>query len=165
MKKHCVNGFSLIEVCMALAIISFSLLAILGLVPAGLLKSKTAIDQTAAASIMTAIHSDLRTTAQNSANVSPRYSLTIPVTAGDSTIQTLFFQDDSAPIGTPNEAPNPSATPLYRVTVYLTAPSAAGGSTVGRVQITWPALADLTPGIAPEKFSGSMDTSIGLLRN
>lgn len=165
MKMNNRHAFSLVEVCIALGVVSFSLIAVLGLIPVGLQTSKTATDQTAAASIMAAIHSDLRTMTSPSMSTTQRYHLAIPATGGTSTIQTLFFPGGSDPISAPNVAPPANASPLYRATVYLTAPSTPGAPTVGRVQITWPALADLSPGTAPLAYSGSMDAPVGLIRN
>lgn len=55
-------GFSLVEVTLALGICGFCLIAVFGLMPVGVQTNRNAISQTAAASIMAAVISDLRAT-------------------------------------------------------------------------------------------------------
>jgi len=60
--KFHVGAFSLVEVTLALGVAAFCLLAVFGLVPAGVQTNRNATSQTAAANIMAAVVTDLRAT-------------------------------------------------------------------------------------------------------
>jgi uncharacterized protein (TIGR02598 family) len=62
LKKSSTSAFSLVEVCLALGIISTSLLSLLGLLPAGLGVLRESMDQTVHAQIVQRIASELVTT-------------------------------------------------------------------------------------------------------
>lgn len=69
------KGFSLVEVTLALGIVSFALLATVGLLPVGLRAVKNANEQAAAANLLNAIANSLRTaTSTNGTIFSSRFA-------------------------------------------------------------------------------------------
>ena len=157
-------AFSLVEVTVALGVAAFCLIAIFGLLPVGIRINQTSIQQTIAANLASAIAADLRatpkaTTAQPSP-ASPRYVLTIPSVAGAGNMQSLFFGEGSGAVSS-----NATPAPRTRATIFLTPPAAGKAATSGRIQFTWPALADPVAGTAPSKFSGSYEVFVALDRN
>src|SRR4051812_36178994 len=70
-----IAGFSLVEVTLAIGIAGFCLIAVLGLLPAGVQTNRNATSQTAANNIMAAVVADLRAT-PNSGNTSAQFIIT-----------------------------------------------------------------------------------------
>jgi uncharacterized protein (TIGR02598 family) len=62
-KPKAANGFSLMEVTLAVAVVAIGLIAILGLIPQGVQSSRDAADNTLAATIVQDTFNDLRTRA------------------------------------------------------------------------------------------------------
>ena len=61
MKKRCfISAFSLVEVVLAIGIISFALLAVIGLLPVGMKSAQNSREQAAAANVMNGIANALR---------------------------------------------------------------------------------------------------------
>ena len=160
-------AFSLVEVTLALGVAGFCLVAILGLLPIGVNSNQTSIEQTVSAGIISSFAADLRSTprtAPPSAQKSPRFQLQVP--ASGTTTQAVFLKEDGTLAGAIGADANPAASPRYRATITLTAPSALTqkSATVARILITWPALADPTASAAPAKFAGSMESMTALDR-
>ena len=176
------QGFSLVEVTLALGVAAFCLLAILGLLPVGLTSNRNAIEQTAAAGIATGIFADLRATpfTSGSNGTSPRYKIPVPAT-GTAT-HNLFLREDGSAAGTLatdalDKDAVPAQNPRYRVTIVFTVPPAKtsyfgvnsptatqGKATIARVMLTWPAVADGKTASAPVNYSGSFESLSALER-
>jgi len=138
------EAFSLVEVTLALGIAAFCLLAIFGLLPAGIKSQQNAIGQTMAAGIATGIIADLRTTSPTN-STSPNYGITIP---NDTK---LYLREDGS-------ATSPSgADSKYLAFVKFSVPSPPQATSV-HLRITWPAAADTN-------YSGSFETVSMLDRN
>jgi len=122
------NGFSLVEVGLALGIAAFALFAIFGLLPVGIASNQSSVRQTEALNLATGIIEDLRQTGD--AATSPRYGI------GIDTSETSFFIDAGG-------NPAPAVAAFYRVEVSLTPPAAGKrNATCGTVTLGWPAEAD-----------------------
>ena len=134
------DGFSLIEVTLAMGVAAFCLLGILALFPISLATNQITIQQTADTNLARAIAADLRATPNTSAT-SPRYGITIPSTG--SATHTIFLQDDGT-AGTQDVDAVPSQNPRYRATITFAAPTNSSQKTATgvRILLTWPALAD-----------------------
>ena len=163
------QGFSLVELTLAIGVAAFCLLAVFGLLPVAQSSHQTASEQTVANGLTSEIISDLRATHKTTpptAQVSPRFGLTIGASSGPSSAETLFFRDGADVIGPP-DTPAVGADPLprYRATVVLTPPASGRRATTGRILVTWPAMADPVPGSAPTKYNGSLETFVALDRN
>lgn len=71
----CSAGFSLVEVTLAIGIVSFALLAVVGLLPVGLKSVKNANEQAGAANVLNVIAGSLRSaSSSNRTNFSSRFA-------------------------------------------------------------------------------------------
>lgn len=145
------QGFSLVEVTLALGIAAFSLLAIFGLLPVGVKSHRNAIEQTAAAGIATGIFADLRAT-PNANSTTANYKITIPSSTR------LFLREDGSLDTSSGDAAR------YLATITFTVPSQPKAATLVHLLITWPAAADLENN-PPKNFSGSFEAVSALDRN
>ena len=160
-----ISGFSLVEVVIAMGIAAFCLVAIFGLIPAGLKTNKESVAETTAAGLAGRIAADLRSTPSLS-SASPLYGLNVSPAAGVAPmIQTVFLKDDGSTNAVTAMGVN------YRATVVVSNPNTAGKTPPGRladvarILISWPAVADPNPTLPPTNFTGSFGTVIGLDRN
>lgn len=147
------QGFSLIEVTIALSVAAFCLLAILGLLQTGVTSQRATIEQTAATSLASVIFADLSTAGTNASPL-----LGIRRSGAVSGPQTVFFDDGgqaTGPVGA-----GPTGTSRYRATVEVRPPASATNRAVTpvRILVSWPAAADPTPGQWPSKHSGAVET-------
>ena len=128
-----IAGFSLVEVTLALGVAGFCLLSIFGLLPLAFNLNRTAIEQTAANSILSGIIADMRATSPTANGTNQQYSFAIPSTA--STNKPLYFNSDR------QEVPN-AAQGRYRVDIAFMPPlSGTKTATMVDIQVTWPAAA------------------------
>ena len=126
------------------------------------------MEQTVCAGLAGSLAADLRGTPKTvppSAQKSPRFQIQIP--ASGSTTQTLFLREDGTAAGAVGANATAASNPRYRVTINFIAPSSTTqkGATTARIFITWPALADMSAGAAPTKFSGSFESMTAFDRN
>jgi uncharacterized protein (TIGR02598 family) len=140
------NGFSLVEITLALGVMAFCLVAIAGLLPVGFTTTRSSSEETLASDLINAIDADLRTT-PTTASQSPSFKVS---TSGEST----FYIDNSGSVVPENSA-------RFRVYAQLT-PAASGTKTAtfGRIVVSWPAQQD---DIA--KAAGSIEAHVALDRN
>ena len=145
-------AFSLVEVVLALAIVSFCMMTLLALIPVGLGNTKESLQTTEAASITTQIAADLNATPATS-STSTRFQINLN-NAGPNT---LFFADDGSYSA---NVPAP-----YQATVVVTPQNGTTTTTTtARIIITWPGLAG-TPGALPTSYQGSYETVTALDRS
>lgn len=129
---HSSVGFSLIEVTLALGVAAFCLLALFGLLPLGLQVNQSSTSETAAASVLSSVIADLRTTPKTSLT-SSQYAITF------GTAKVLYFDGN----GNGVSSQDPNATSRYRLTVtFPNSPVGAFAPTFVSLKVTWPALAD-----------------------
>jgi uncharacterized protein (TIGR02598 family) len=129
---HFSVGFSLVEVTLALGVAAFCLVVLFGLLPLGIQTNRTAISQTAAASVLSSVVADLRATPKASPT-SPQYGITF------GTAKFLYVDDDGRAV----TLADPDAAPRYRLTITFPASPAGGfAPTFASLKVTWPALAD-----------------------
>jgi uncharacterized protein (TIGR02598 family) len=122
-------GFSLVEIVLALGVVAFCLIAVVGLMPVGVQINRNASSQTAATNIMATIVADLRTTPA-AATTSPQFGITF------GTDKTLYF-DASGQAST-------SLSPASRYQLNIRWNSAAAGLYYADLKATWPASVDPT---------------------
>jgi uncharacterized protein (TIGR02598 family) len=183
MKTAChPRAFSLVEVTLALAVISFCLLTLVALLPMGLSSTRDSVNKTNAADIASQIAADLRDTplATNSAIAtipsSPRFGLSMDTnTANATTVNTFYLDDTGNPTGAVG-APITAAS-LYKATVIIATPKVpATGTAAGtafsnnkpttlRVIVTWPAQADQRTGTYPTNYQGYFESVTAVDRN
>ncbi len=140
------EGFSLVEVVVALGIAAFALISIISLLPTGINSARDSVQTTEASQIAGAIDADLRASAARMTDVqlptnSRRFGIPIMDT-NDFSRCVLYFDE----VGNTN----PPASPLskYRVTVTttnlpFTTPSTPTLSLVS-IRVTWPAAAPVS---------------------
>jgi len=145
-KKQSIAAFSLVEVCLALGVVVFCLVTILGLISVGLNSTQTSISQTTAANVLTAVVTDLRSTPNSSpkgtvATNSVIYGIQVPARSSGTTPTTayaaIFIGDD----GQTNSAASGSR---YRLNVWTSSATATRQETLVRLMLTWPAQAAYT---------------------
>lgn len=153
------GAFSLVEVTLALGIITFCLVTLFGLLPIGLRSNQAAAEQTAANGILSAVMADLRSTPALS-GTSTQFSISIPT---DPTTKpspaTLYFTSDGQSSSV--------AQARYRMTVSFlpngTAPAngTSRAATLAELEVSWPAAID--PAHNPP--NGSVQTFVAMDRN
>ena len=160
-------AFSLAEVSVALGVAAFCLITVFGLLPVGMRSNQNSIEQTAAASLVTAVAADLQATPPLSpgatSSQSPIFQIALPSPLSSSqTIRHVYCAEDgsSTSVG--------AATAHYLVSVGMTPPS-TGRRDVTRVRIlvSWPAAvnASVQADQWPVRFSGSFEAFTALNRN
>ncbi|XHR27657.1 MAG: hypothetical protein ACFUZC_17155 [Chthoniobacteraceae bacterium] len=156
------QAFSLVEITLALGIMSFCLLSLLGLLPTGMTSNQTAVEQTAAANIASAIISDIRATSSTS-GTSARFGLNIPAAGESDTISgspyTIYFAEDTTQAAS-------SSVSRYLAYVGFAPPSSGKKSAINvRVLVTWPSQANGATGGWPSNNGHSVETITTLDRN
>ena len=181
------RAFTLIEVTLALGVAGFCLVTIFGLLPIGINSNRAAIEQTTACNIASAIVSDLRCAQPLGANASPRFGIPIPAPPGSAsgTTQTsgttIYLAADGSASPTGQVVTGGTSVSRYRATIGFSFPStgqyaapvSSRTATTVRILITWPALADATPGVWqigsspswPTNYTGSYEADTTLDRN
>jgi Tfp pilus assembly protein PilV len=160
MKKRTrsISAFSLVELTIALGVVGFCLLTIIGLLAVGINSTHSSTVQTSATNILTAFVSDLEavpnitpsycaakgtvSTPNGSASGSPIYNMIFPAGGNGATSTYKFYVGDN---GLTN---NSAAASSYQVNIWITAANTSATpphqETFARVLITWPAAAAYT---------------------
>jgi uncharacterized protein (TIGR02598 family) len=153
-------AFSLVEIVIALGVAAFALVAVMGMLPAGLKVQQSSVQQTTANEIMAAILNDLRADVvlppgQASKETASGFGLH-GHWAQVATPDTLYFTNDGTQTGAVNQI---GAGAVFRAKItYLFPPTAT--TSVANVTITWPAEVDPATGTP----TGSVDTYIAVNR-
>ena len=175
------RGFSLVEVVLALAVASFCMVVLVGLVPVGLQRYHKADDQSSMVNLATMVTSDLAATPNGNGTAavnSPRFSFSIPIptSSGGTAPQTVapqtVYVDASGVASGTKPGAQPNSASLYRITLFFYPPASPPApalplkaATNARILITSPAWADSTPALAPTKYSNIFETTVSLNRN
>jgi type II secretory pathway pseudopilin PulG len=152
------GGFSLVEVCIALAVVAFSFITLIGLLGAGVSTDQKASQQTTATNIMTSIVADLRSTpcydyssSYSSSNgftvgKTPHYDIALPTApttsepastsapplSNPAETSYLYFDDNQNNVTGQNPQSTPAGTPpagaVYSAAVFLSPIVAVGPS-------------------------------------
>jgi uncharacterized protein (TIGR02598 family) len=153
------SGFSLTELAVALAVASFCLTSIVGLIPVGLQANQVATGQTFTNGILSSVMADLRATPNLTAN-SLQYSIPIPANPVTSpTTATLFFGTD----GTFSPTQQPASAYMVVITFVKNGASSAADKTsiFATISINWPVPPAAS---ASSKTLNSYQTFVGLDR-
>jgi uncharacterized protein (TIGR02598 family) len=167
-------AFSLVEVTLALGVAAFCLIAILGLLPAGVNTNQASVRQTTANGILSAIVADLRATSATTSQ-SKQFAITFGQT------KKLYFAGDGTYSTTA-----PSTKTIFLATVKFSGDGEeeedeGGSGHLANVKVTWPYSAAAAGGSSGgddddhEEGSGStqsapapagiVETFVGLDRN
>jgi uncharacterized protein (TIGR02598 family) len=108
--KKSLRGFSLVEVTLALGIITFGLIAVMGLLPTGIKLTKQSADEVAAVNIMTGISAKLQKAGSTASSGTEYYN-------ADGVVTTLAYATYAAKwvVRTNNPVPPPLVTALITV--------------------------------------------------
>lgn len=154
-----VRGASLVEVTLAIGVVSFAMIVVFGLLPVGLNSSQNSIEQTAANDVLAAVATDLRATPPTSppggVAVSARFGIAIPanpVTSSPSPT-VLYFDGD----GTCSNSQ--TATSRYRMEVTFLPNAKERAATRALLKVTWPAPA------SPANAAGTVSMFAAFDRN
>jgi uncharacterized protein (TIGR02598 family) len=151
------SGFTLVEICLALGIAVFCLVAIFSLLPAGLRGNLESSEETVATGILTQVVTDLRscpvTSPRGQAATTPQFGFAIPANPVTAEISggTRYFSEAA------HDGPSPGPSSLYRVDVTFLPNGAANAATLAHVKASWPAA-------APQP-TGRVETFVALDRN
>jgi uncharacterized protein (TIGR02598 family) len=155
------QGFSLVEVTLAIGIAAFCLLAVFALLPVGLDSNRESHRHTAAAALATDVVADLRATALSqtagAVTTSPVYKIPVP---SASLGFILYLNEDGSSVVNPTDN---DGGPVYRTTVTVTNPQTTTPrqATTAAINITW--AASTNPG--QQSPAGSYQTVVGIDRN
>jgi hypothetical protein len=157
------RGFSVIEVILALGIVSFCLVTLMALLPIAVATNQSALSQTEATSIASAVVADLRS--PRNEGKTPRFEIPVPDASGEETPLenplTLYFMNGG--ISTGELDSKPGSFSRYRVSLWFYPPeNMKKGAVLVRVMITWPALLDADPDVLPTRFQGAVEFVTGL---
>jgi uncharacterized protein (TIGR02598 family) len=125
------GAFSLVEVVIALAIMSFCLIILLGILPVSLTTIKNASEETAGINAISTIVSDLKSTPP-AASVSPNYQLALPTPQSGANRQVIYIDQAGAVLASAN-----TSGARYKVTVTMGSPSLQN-TVSGVAQVSWP---------------------------
>ena len=164
-----IQGFSLVEVALALGVAALCLLVLSGLLPIGLKTQKSSIQQTTANQIVSSISAVLRADAQlppgqankvcpdpPDPNVPCNYGALHGHWAEAGHIETLYFTNGGYQTGSANTS---SAEAVFRASItYRAPPSETTG--LATIRVTWPA--SLDPNSAA--LAGSVTTELAVNR-
>lgn len=136
------RGFSLIEVVLALGVVGFSLVAILGVFPTGLAANRSSVSDTRAAQIANAVTATIDAQGAAFSNVQC-YGLTLDLaalTTGDADIRKLYVSYPSPT--TPVVSATQTADSIYTVELRFNndpplnaAPTTLGAGKLNRIQL------------------------------
>jgi uncharacterized protein (TIGR02598 family) len=133
------NGFSLVEVTLALGVAAISMIAIFGLLATGMQTNQLSTQQTGSSDILGAVaadlHATLRTIPPGGATTSTQFAIGIPAN-GSSATSTLYFDA----VGQYSTSLNESST--YRLTITFLSNGGGRTATFADLKMTWPAAAD-----------------------
>ncbi|MEI8340476.1 MAG: Verru_Chthon cassette protein B [Verrucomicrobiota bacterium] len=136
------HAFTLVEIAMALGIMSFCLVILLGLLPVSLTTLQNASEETAGINIISTIITDLKSTPVTS-GTSSTYQLTFPTAPGGGNQALTMYFDKAGGV-------TKSIDARYKVTVTLSPPTLQNTIT-GIARVSWPAMA-VNPTSAVEVF-------------
>jgi len=161
------GGFSLAESTLALGVAAFCLIAVLGMLPAGLKTQQASVQQTTANEIMSAILADLRADVRlPPGQASKEHSQGLGLNGHWAAVarpDTLFFTNEAKQTGSVTQGPAPPAPAdaAFRAKITYYAPPTPGYTTsLADIAVSWPAQVDPTTGVP----AGSVETFIAVNR-
>ncbi|MES2308022.1 MAG: hypothetical protein V4507_04105 [Verrucomicrobiota bacterium] len=154
------NAFSLVEVVLAMGILSFCMVLLMGLLPVGLKTNEISAEESKALNLMTAIVSDLKYTPSNNPK-SAIFGLTgLPYATVSGGKTNLIYLTEGWKV---QEGDKPQPTSRYQVMWWYTHISGANerGPVEGVVRVSWPA----RPKEMDVKWDASSETYVTFWKN
>ena len=139
------DGFTMVEVALALGIVGICIATMQGLIPAGIRVARDSTEQTACTTMMAAVATDLRYSASGSSN-SPRFGIAFPDSGSSSSTNIYLMEDGTQTLNAKNAR--------FGVSVGLSnSPSTTVSSlTSAKIKVFWPSTASIG------KEQGSVET-------
>ena len=128
------SGFSLIEVVLAIGIVSFALLAVVGLLPVGMKSTQNAREQAAAANVLNSIANALRSAEKNGNSFSNTFAgqnIVFSTNGGSSSVEW-----DRLDL---NGQSTNSASARLKARLIITNPTNSTSTGEALISIAWPA--------------------------
>jgi uncharacterized protein (TIGR02598 family) len=156
-------GFSLVEVTLAIGVMSLALIVLMGMLPAGLKTQQSSMQQTTANRIMATIFADLRADVRLPPGQQARSQEGVMGLglhghwANVATPDTLYFTNEGKQTGQPNSTLPADAAFRAKVT-YLFPPNQS--TSIASIIVSWPAAVDPTTGTP----AGKVETFIAVNR-
>jgi type II secretory pathway pseudopilin PulG len=155
-------AFSLVEITLAMGVAAFCLIAVMGMLPAGLKIQQASIQQTTANQVLSEAAADLRASVRYPPGQANKLNSQQQALKGHwalvGTPDTLYFTNEGAQTGglTPS---TPPADAVFRLTLtYLLPPTDT--TSLANITVTWPAQVDPATGVP----AGSVKTFIAVNR-
>lgn len=164
---HITAAFSLVEIVLALGVAAFALIAVLGMLPAGLKTQQASVRQTTANDIISAMVADLGAAVRlPPGQVSKQFSLKGHWAAAG-TPDTLYFMTDGTFItGSTNQQTAPANAVFMATVTYLQPPTET--TSLADITVGWPAAGiPIDPNTGNPDFSkaaGSVETFAAINR-
>ncbi|MBN8709116.1 MAG: hypothetical protein J0I10_07030 [Verrucomicrobia bacterium] len=150
------QGFSLVEVTLAIGIAGFCLIALFGMLPVGLKSNQAAVQQMLANGILTSVVSDLKTTPvtepRGAATSSPRFQIPLPAQNSAGASNPLYFTEDG-------RLTTDQSQSMFRLTVTFLPNAGSRSASLANVKITWPSVASTA------NASGGVESFVAMDRN
>jgi uncharacterized protein (TIGR02598 family) len=157
-------AFSLVEIVVALGVAAFCLIAVMGMLPAGLKTQQASVQQTTANSIISQIEGKLRAATRVPPGQEDRTDskwLLHPHTGGgawDPEPDVLYFTNEGNSVGS-----GLTSDSVYRATVnYFQPPTPGYTTSLADITVSWPPQFDPTDPSAP--LVGKVETFVAINR-
>lgn len=125
-------AFSLVEVVLALGLVSFALLALMGMIPVGLRQHSVSTEEVRALELITAVASDIcNSTETNNTSKQFKVDITAPSGNGGQIYSPFYVDENFKAVSNPSEA-------RYSVAVTYTQPATNTVPAYMRVVVAWP---------------------------
>jgi uncharacterized protein (TIGR02598 family) len=161
---HKTAAFSLVEVTLAMGVAAFALIAILGMLPAGLKTQQASVQQTTANEIISQILADLRADVRLPPGQASKESTQGLGLSGHwvavATPDTLYFTNQANQTGSVNASPVPADAVFRAKITYYSPPTPGYTTSLADITVSWPAQVDPTTGVP----AGKIETFIAVNR-
>ncbi len=129
--KTSTRGFSLVEVTLALSLVTFCLIAIFSLLPTGLNAAKASAEEAGAAALLSQIALQIRAAKTNAGG---QFVMGDPIAGSFGYGSSQTFTNSYSLAGTPG-----SSSPRYVARIQLQAPANALSAGTALISLAWPA--------------------------
>lgn len=139
MKKGTGSGFSMIEVTLALGIVSFTIISVLGLLTGGLNLNRDSVANTEASSVAREIAADLQMIEDwsNTSNTSPRFQISVQPATPSAPSETLYVTRAGTYLDAETIADVDRFSALFRVDLSF-GPTSGPLPPVVHIVVSWP---------------------------
>jgi len=157
-------AFSLVEITLAMGVAAFCLIAVMGMLPAGLKIQQASIQQTTANEILSQAAADLRASVRYPPGLANQLNDQQKTLrghwAGVGTPDTLYYTNEGAQTGGLTPATVPSDAVFRLILTYYAPPTPGYTTSLANIIVTWPAQVDPATAVP----AGSVETFVAINR-